>query len=223
MRRGLLDALPFSIYIFVTGMIFGAGAGPAGMTNLTAVLMSLFVFSGSAQFAALGLWGHGMGTIIVTTGLLSSRFLLMSASLSARLPPLKGWQRALLGYAVSDEAYALFTGQGATGGTAYITGAALMLYLPWLVGTLVGVAVGPVIPPGWQQPLTSLFPMVFVILTVLTAGTRPKALVALTGATLGIAGALFLPAGLHVPAAGILAAVLGPALEQKATAKAVQA
>lgn len=223
MKRGVLDALPFSIYIGALGVIFGASAEPAGMSGLTASLMSLLVFSGSAQFAALGLWGDGTGTVVVATTLLSSRFLLMSASLSALLPRAKWWQRALLGYTVSDEAYALFTGPGMSGGPAYLAGAGIMLYLPWLIGTLVGVAVGPLVPLSWQQPLISLFPMVFLILVVLSAGTRPKALVALAGAVLGVAGALYLPAGWHVPAAGILAAALGPSLEPKAAERAVQA
>lgn len=221
MWRGVLDALPFGIYIGALGIIFGASAAPVGMTGLTASLMSLLVFSGAAQFAALGLWGHGIGPVVITTALLSSRFLLMSASLSARLPPTQRWQRLLLGYSVSDEAYALFTGPGAGGGVAYLAGAGAMLYLPWLVGTLLGVAVGPMVPLSWQQPLTSLFPMVFLVLTVLTIDGRTKGLVALVGAALGIAGALYLPTGLHVPAAGVLAAALGPAIARATVGKVV--
>jgi predicted branched-subunit amino acid permease len=89
-----------------------------------------------------------------------------------------------------------------------------MLYLPWVLGTALGVSVGPLVPPGWEQPLTALFPMLFLVLTVRTCDSRPRALVAGIGALLGVGAALWLPAGLHVPAAGLLAAALGPGLDR---------
>ncbi|HEY3369077.1 MAG TPA: AzlC family ABC transporter permease [Symbiobacteriaceae bacterium] len=224
MKRGLLDALPFSIYVGALGIIFGASARPVGMSGLTASLMSLLVFSGSAQFVALGLWGQGLWTIVLSTVLLSSRFLLMSASMAMRLSGTPLWQRALLGFSVSDEAYALFTTEGAVRGIPYLTGATVMLYGPWLIGTLIGVAVGPLVPLTWQQPLMGLFPLTFAVLTVLTAGTRSKALVAVAGAVLSLAFVACLPKGWNVPAAGLLASALGPVLERAGVAaKEVQA
>lgn len=214
--RGVLDTLPFSLTVGALGVIFGAGARPAGIGQGAALLMSLLVFSGTAQFAVLGLWGRDTWLLVLSTMFLNARFLLMGASLAARLPQTALWQRALLAFGVTDESYALSIERGAEGtrvSVPYLAGSIMAMYLPWVAGTVLGVAVGPFIPDTWAPQLKAVFPLVFLTLTALCVDTAPKALVALLGATLSAAGTFYLPPGWNVLAAGLLASAAGPLLE----------
>lgn len=149
LMRGIVDSLPFSLTVGTLGIVFGATAGSAGLGNLTAILMSFLVFSGSAQFAALGLWKQHATALLLTTTLLSTRFLLMSASLAARLPRIPTWLRTLLGFGATDESYALSVTRGAKGAqisVPYLAGCVLAIYVPWVLGTGLGASlIGPLI------------------------------------------------------------------------------
>ena len=213
MTRGVLDALPFALVIGVLGVVFAAGAGPLGIGPGEAVLMSVVVFSGSAQFAALAMWTQGGLPVLLATALLNTRFVLLASTMAARLPRLPLWQRALMGAGVSDEAFGLFVARGPGATVAYLGGAMVTLYLPWQVGTLVGVAPGTAIPPVWQEWLSSVFPLMFVVLTVLSANTGRKALVAVAAAGLTVVGSRFLPGAWSMLGAGVAGGALGLLLD----------
>jgi predicted branched-subunit amino acid permease len=89
------------------------------------------------------------------------------------------------------------------------------LYLGWLGGTVLGVLFGSQVPGEWQAPLTAIFPIVFLTLTVLVCTSVSLALVALVGGVLSVLGALVLPAGWNVLVAGLLASAIGPWLEDR--------
>jgi predicted branched-subunit amino acid permease len=55
MAAGFLDALTF----FPSTLILGASTGSAGISAPAAVVMSVVVWSGAGQFAALPLWSEG--------------------------------------------------------------------------------------------------------------------------------------------------------------------
>jgi 4-azaleucine resistance transporter AzlC len=214
----VVDALPFIPGVLVLGAIWGASAGPAGIGPLTAIVMSVVVWSGAGQFAALPLWRDGVGIVAVSVLLLSMRFSLMTTSLApllaeARLPYLL---RALLAFTITDETYALtMTRRRGRIDPWYLFGAWLPLYLPWIGGTVMGVLMGAQIPHEWRTTLEAIFPIVFLTLTVLVCTARTLAMVALLGAALSIVFALLLPPGWNVLLAGVLASLAGPPLESR--------
>ncbi len=213
---GVVDTLTFVPSVFVLGVIFGASSGSTGIGPLAAVAMSATVFSGASQFAALPLWQQGRWLVLLTTLALSLRFSLMAASLAPSLAGRPRWLRAVLAFMLTDENYALgVTRRNGTPEPGYLVGSWLVLYLAWLGGTLVGVLFGALIPPGWERPLQAVFPLVFLVLTVLLSRTVPLAIVALLGAVLAVLGVGFLPTGWHVIAAGLLASLAGPWLERR--------
>src|SRR2546423_12806823 len=55
--------LPLAVATFLDGLTFGLVARAAGVAATTAVCLSAFSFSGSAQFAAVGLIGAGGGVL----------------------------------------------------------------------------------------------------------------------------------------------------------------
>ena len=89
---GARDTIPLLIGAFPFGLIYGTLAMSAGLSVAAAFAMSLFVFAGSAQFIAVGLFALGAAppVIIVTTFIVNLRHLLYAANL---LPFLGGLSR----------------------------------------------------------------------------------------------------------------------------------
>jgi predicted branched-subunit amino acid permease len=210
MRAGLLAALTFLPSTTILGVIFGASSGPAGVSGPGAVLMSVLVWSGAGQLAALPLWSEGGPVVILSTLALSLRFALVTASMAPLLIDRPRWLRALLAYCVTDENYALaVTRQRGRLDPGYLLGTMVPLYGGWQVGTLIGVLVGAQVPAAWVAPLTAVFPLVFLVLTILLCTTVPLAIVAVVGGLLSLVGSAFLPPGWNVVVAGLLASLIG--------------
>jgi predicted branched-subunit amino acid permease len=202
--------------VLTLGAVFGASAGPAGISSPAAIVMSALVFSGAGQFAALPLWPEGGLVVILSTLALSLRFALMTTSLAPLLVGRPRWLRAALAYCVTDENYALAVTR--TGGRlepSYLAGAWLVLYGAWVLGTLIGVLLGAQVPPGWVGPLRAVFPLVFLVLTILLCTSVPLALVAGLGAVLSVVGAVFLPNGWNIILAGLVASLAGLVFERR--------
>jgi predicted branched-subunit amino acid permease len=213
--RGLLDALAFLPSVLVLGAIFGASTGSAGIGSLTASIMSALVFSGAGQFAALPLWSRGGPIIILSTLALSLRFSLITASMTPMLSGRSRWRKAALAFAVTDENYALaVTRQTGFLEPAYLVGSWIPLYFGWLSGTVLGVLLGTLVPAHWIGPLEAVFPIVFLVLTVLLCTSLQMAAVAVLGGVLSITGATVLPAGWNVIVAGLIASPVGLVLER---------
>jgi len=70
------------------------------------------------------------------------------------------------------------------------------------------------IPVEWVAPLKAVFPLVFLVLTVLLCTSIPLALVAVLGGGLSVLGAAYLPPGWNIVSAGFLASLIGLPLER---------
>jgi predicted branched-subunit amino acid permease len=212
---GFLAALTFVPSTLILGAIFGASTGSAGISGPAAVLMSAVVFSGAGQFAALPLWHQGSGVVVLSALALSLRFTLITASMAPMLVDLPRWLRAAVAYCVTDENYALaITRRQGVLEPSFLIGSWIPLYSAWLMGTVVGVLLGAQVPAEWVGPLKAVFPLVFLVLTVLLCTSIPLAVVAVLGAILSVVGSLFLPNGWNIVAAGLLASLAGLPLER---------
>ncbi len=212
---GLIDTLTFVPSVFALGVIFGASAGPAGIGPLATVVMSLTVFSGAGQFAALPLWRDGGAIVALSALALSLRFSLMTASMAPALAARPRWMRALLAFTLTDENYALVVSRrGSVVEPAYLVGSWSILYTSWAGGTILGVLLGSGIPAACVGPLEAVFPLVFLVLTVLVCTSPALAAVAVLGGALSVAGALVLPNGWNVVVAGVLASLAGPIVQR---------
>lgn len=210
MKQKLLQSLPLAITIFALGILFGAGAKTAGISNSGAIFMSLFVFSGASQFAAVNQWSFGPISILISTAFLSSRFILMSASLSNDMTDLTLSKKALLAFGIIDESFGLYTSEKDNSKTIYTFGIyALVFYLSWLFGTAVGLIWGSFIPSSIQVYLGHIFPMVFVVLTVLTLDSLTKGTIALIAVLFFLITKRLIPAGWPVLISALLASLCG--------------
>src|ERR1700759_41820 len=87
-RDGIKAGLPFVLPTTALGISFGVLAEPL-MGKVAAIAMSIVVYAGGAQFAALSVIGAGggAGAAIVAGLLMNSRFIPMGFALA---PSLKG-------------------------------------------------------------------------------------------------------------------------------------
>ncbi len=107
--EGLRDILPAMIACIPIGLLFGALSVGKGLSVLEAGLMSILVFAGGAQFAALELWTWPVPVLALafSTLLINARHVLMGASLAPKFGEFSLFQRLLGASVLTDEAWAL--------------------------------------------------------------------------------------------------------------------
>ena len=87
-KEGVRAGLPYAMAGFLLSLSFGVLARNAGFSPLQAIVTSLVVYAGSAQFAALSIFasGGGLGPAVAAAALVNSRFLPMGIALAPSLP-----------------------------------------------------------------------------------------------------------------------------------------
>src|SRR5438445_7926897 len=87
-RHILQSAAPIAIAVLVFGISFGVLAVAAHLPGWSVVLMSILVFAGSAQFAALGVVtaGGSVLTAILAGALLNLRYIATGMAVARSLP-----------------------------------------------------------------------------------------------------------------------------------------
>lgn len=149
-RRGFIRALPIGAGVFVWGLTFGLMAREAGLSALESTLMSVLVYSGTAQAATVGGLGTGVeaGAGIVaamaTVLMLNARYLLYGASLRPWLGQAGPAQAYAALWFLGDANWAMSTKAHADGeaDAAFILGSGVSMYLPWVAGTSLGAVAG---------------------------------------------------------------------------------
>jgi len=192
---GVRAELPLLPAVIPFGMIYGVLALEAGIPASLALGMSSIVFAGSSQFAATQLIGAGASAAVVvaTTLILNLRHSLYSSSLAPFLSRLSARWKWLLGYLLTDEAYAVTIARyrRSENGTSlhhahwFFLGAGLCLWTTWQMSTAAGVFLGAQIPRDWSLDFT--LPLTFIGLGVPTLDNRPTLAAALVGGAAAVA------------------------------------
>jgi 4-azaleucine resistance transporter AzlC len=207
-RQGLRAGIPFGVAGLLLSVSFGVIAQDAGLSALAAIVMSLIVFAGSAQFAAIAILGQGgtVGAAIVAAALMNSRFLPMGVAFGPSLPggPAK---RAAQGQAVVDASWALAARGDGTFDRWMLFGATAVQYLAWQAGTIAGALWGDVLGDPEALGLDAIYPAFFLALLLTEARSRRALGVALLGAAIALALVPFTPAGVPILAASVASLV----------------
>lgn len=163
-RSAFRDTIPVLTGYVVLGMGFGIVMHANGYGFLWAVAMSLFIYAGSMQFAAIGLLtgGASMLTVALTTLAVNARHLFYGISM---VEPYKGTgaRKPYLIFALTDETYSLVCGENK--GTDYNFYVSLLNQSYWVGGTAIGAVLGTALrfdTTGIDFALTALFITVFV-------------------------------------------------------------
>ena len=205
-RDGLRAGVPFALAGGMLAISFGVVAQQAGFSAFEAILMSLLVYAGSAQFTAVAILaaGGGAGAAISAATLMNSRFLAMGAALGPSLPggPLK---RAAQGQTVVDASWALASRGDGTFDRWMLFGSSATQFITWQTGTVIGALSADLIGDPQKLGLDALFPAFFLALLMAEARSSRARGVAALGGLIALALVPVAPAGVPVLAAGAAA------------------
>jgi len=205
-RSGLRAGVPFAIAGGVLSMSFGVLATAVGMSDIAAVVMSMIVFAGSAQFAAISIVASGgsLGAAVAAAAMVNSRFLPMGVALAPWLPG-RAMFRAVQGQAVVDASWAMALREDGSFDRFFLFGATAIQYVTWSVGTALGVLGGGLLGNTYELGLDAIFPAFFLALLIAEAQSRRARGVAALGAAIAVVLVPFAPVGVPVLVASVAA------------------
>ena len=172
-REGAWTILPLMPGLFAFGLAFGTVAARKGFSLLDALAMSATVYAGVAQLVALETWPDKLtlpviGGIVLVTGLISSRFLLIGASLRPWLGshPASKIYPAL--FFLVEPNWLMSMRYRANGGSdpAYLLGGGVVIYFVWIVSTAAGYALGTSIGDPHTFGIDMVMPAFFTAMLI---------------------------------------------------------
>lgn len=214
-REGMRSSAEVAPGIAAWGLMTGVAMVKSGMSVLEAVAMTLFVYAGSSQLAAIPLIVAGAPAwVIWATGFcVNLRFVVFSLHLREYLMHMPRWRRLVNGFLTADLTYALFTGrfakppQDAVEGRtqeAFLAGNYFVTWSAWTGASLLGIALGNLVPTSWGLGFAGVLCLVGILCSL--ANTPLRIVAALVAGAAAVA-AYQLPLKLNIVAA-IAAAVL---------------
>jgi predicted branched-subunit amino acid permease len=208
---GMRTAAPSLIAAGTWGLVTGVTMVKSGLTTIQALGMSLLVFAGSAQLAALPLIAAGapIWVVLVTALVINLRFLIFSAGLYPYLRHLRLPRRLAVGYITADMGFAVAMSRwvnlapeqrGTPKEIAFLLGVTISTWITWQSTSIIGVLLALQIPQTWGLDFAAIIAL--ISLTVPLISSKPAALGALAAAVTAVLAAA---APLKL---GIVAAVL---------------
>lgn len=214
-HQGMRNMAPLAVGIGAWGLMTGVAMVKSGMSVIEAVAMTLFVYAGSSQLAAIPLLVAGAPAwVVLATGFcVNLRFVVFSLHLRPYLMSLPRWRRLVHGYLTADLSYAMFVRQyeqpadtpaGVLGQEAYLAGGYFITWCAWMGMSLLGVALANAIPQSWGLGFAGVLSLVGILCSMAT--TRLRLLSAVVAGATAVA-AYALPLKLNI-VVGIGVAVL---------------
>jgi predicted branched-subunit amino acid permease len=200
----LRNAAGIGVAVGAYGLSFGAAAVAAGLSTLQACALSLLMFTGASQFAAVGVLGAGGSAVaaVASALLLGTRNALYAVRLSS-LVPNRGPRRLLAAQLTLDESTGMATGAPpALAATAFwATGASV--YVLWNLATLLGALGAARLSDPGVLGLDAAVPAAFLALLWPQLRDRRLVAVAAGGALLALVAVPLTPPGMPVLLAGL--------------------
>ncbi len=219
LREGARDAVPMAIGIAAWGIVAGVAMAKSGMGIALAIFMSVSVYAGSAQIAALPLIvaNAPMWVVWATTACVSLRFMAFSFHYRPYFAHLSRRRRVALSFVMGDINFALFVRRfpAPTGGEAYadyFLGSAMVTFAFWQVSIITGIVAGEAIPASWGLGFAGTMALLALTCTQLRT---PSTVAAAVVAGCAAVAAYALPLRLNI-LIGIAAAVAVGVLAQHA-------
>ncbi|WP_438446645.1 AzlC family ABC transporter permease [Gorillibacterium sp. sgz5001074] len=220
--QGVKDCIPTVLGYLSIGFAAGVIGKTSGLSVMEIVLMSVFVYAGSAQFimsAMLAAGSPGLA-ITMTVFLVNLRHLLMSASVAPYFKHLPIWKNLILGAQLTDETFGVASTMlpgRERGSGRWMLGLNMTAQVNWVLATAIGAVFGLWIEDPTGYGLDFALPGMFIGLLVLQLLARSKWRVDLivmgTAVAATLIGCLWLSPSLSVLAAIVIAATAGMAVE----------
>jgi predicted branched-subunit amino acid permease len=194
-KEGMKDISSAAPGIAAWGMMIGVAMIQSGMNVFDSVLMTLIVFAGSSQLAAIPLLvaGAPLWVIWATAFCVNLRFVVFSAHLRAYMMSWPRWERLIAAYLTADLSYVQFVRrfekpaedpQGRRSEQAYLAGNCFLNWSSWMIASLTGIALAHYIPTDWGLGFAGVLALVGV--TCSLASSTLKRLSCLVGGVVAI-------------------------------------
>lgn len=164
-KRALRSTIPVLAGYVVLGMGFGIILESKGYGVIWAFFMSLLIYAGSMQYAAINLitGGASLITTAITTLMVNGRHLFYGLSMVEKYKD-TGKAKPYLIFALTDETYSLVCGEKKEDKSYYLF-VSLFNHIYWISGSVLGAVIGSFLTfdtKGIDFALTALFITVFV-------------------------------------------------------------
>ncbi|HEY1393540.1 MAG TPA: AzlC family ABC transporter permease [Methylibium sp.] len=154
--HGAKEMAPVSLGLGAWGLVTGVAMIKSGLSVPLALLMSLTVFAGSSQLAALPLLAVGapLWVIWATALCVNLRFVIFSVQWRPYLMRYPRWKRLVIGYFAADMNYVVFMRRypdpaKTDGAMAYYAGGVAINWLSWQLPSITGIVLANAIPTQW--------------------------------------------------------------------------
>jgi predicted branched-subunit amino acid permease len=185
---GAKDCIPMLPGMVAWGLTMGVSMVNTGMSITESVAMTLFVFAGSSQLAAIPLIAVGapMWVILLTGLCVNLRFIVFSAHLQLYLMHLPLWKRLLSGYLTADLSYVQFVSKFTKPGIsaeqqqsqdAYLAGNTGLTWVAWMGASLLGIALAHQIPVSWGLGFAGILSLLGILCSLTSSKLRVAAAV----------------------------------------------
>jgi len=182
-RYGLRDAMSVAPGLAAWGMMTGVAMIKSGMSLVESVAMTLLVYAGSSQLAAIPLIAAGAPVLVIwATGFcVNLRFVVFSAHLRPYLMHLPQRWRVFVGYLTADLSYVMFTRrfhqppQNAMERQAQLAdlmGRATSNWISWQGASLLGIALAHSVPMHWGLGFAGILALLGVACSLATSRLR---------------------------------------------------
>ncbi|MDD7391005.1 MAG: AzlC family ABC transporter permease [Lachnospiraceae bacterium] len=147
--QGMKDGIPIALGYFAVSLTLGITAKKAGLTALQSLLASLTNHASAGEFIGFTLIAAGASylELCIMEAVANARYLLMSCSLSQKLPPDTSMlHRLLIGFFVTDEIFGVSISVPGRLNPFYTYGVISVASPGWVIGTYLGVILGNLLP-----------------------------------------------------------------------------
>ena len=185
---GLVDGLPICFGYLSVSFAFGIFAVGSGLTVWETLFISMTNVTSAGQLAAVPIitLGGTLAELASSQFVINLRYALMSISLSQRLDgSMTLPHRLAVAFVNTDEVFAVAASRPELVGKRYLYGLILTPYLGWGTGTLVGAAVGDLLPAFLTSALgIAIYGMFLAIIIPKAREDRPTAVCVVLAAVL---------------------------------------
>lgn len=197
-RRGIRAIAPATIATGIWGLVTGVAMVKLGLSPLEAIGMSLLVFAGSAQLAALPLIAADapVWVILLAAAVVNLRFVIFSAAMQPYFARFTLGRRLLLGYLTTDIGFALFASRyasrpdekrGSTEQIWFFLGMAAASWVSWQGMSILGILLAAQVPGEWGLDFAAI--VALIALTIPMINGRPALAGAVTAGLVAVAAA----------------------------------
>lgn len=218
---GVRRTIPVQIGVVPFGLVAGIVAQGNGLSPLEAALMSAIVYAGSAQLLVLSHWavpapvlGAAVATLIVNL-----RLALMGPVLAPWLDRVRGWRLWASLFVMTDQNWALSVAEMQAGrfDAGYLFGSGVLMWLVWVVSSMMGYVVGSAVRPPPGHPIFFAALAVFVsILVLMWRGKRDVLPWVVAGAVALLVARLWPGASWHIVAGALAGSAVGAWRDERA-------